>query len=139
MVDALRRVRGMVTVDGTVVDVHPTASASAIEVETEVTGYIDACDAPLRHAAADAAVAAAVRDGLYAIEQAVEFTFYTYGATIDELREYIRDSWRDARIDEATVGRTRDALRRFPGSRPRSRERVVVTSLRPRRGAGNGV
>ena len=130
MVDALRRALGMLTLDGIVVDVHPTEAASAIEVEAEITGYVEACDAPLRHAAAGAALAAVVGQGLFAIDQAVEFTFYTYGDTIEELRNYVQENWNDARLDDATVSRTRDALRRSRGARPRSRERVVVTTLR---------
>ena len=130
MVDALRRAHRMMTLDGIIVDLHPTASASAIEVGEQVTGHVDAADAQRRHAAADAALAAVLETGLFVVEQVVAFTFYTYGDTIDELRDYIEENWRNARVDETTVSRTRDALSRAPGVRPRSRERIVVTTLR---------
>ena len=116
--------------DGILVDLHPTSATSAIEVGEELAGYVDADDARERHAAADAAIAAVLERGLFVVEQVIAFTFYTYGDTIEELREYIEENWRDARIAEETVSRTRDLLQRMPGARPRSRERVVVTTLR---------
>jgi len=131
MVDALRRAHRMLAADGVVVDLHPTAAESAIEVGAEETGYVEAGDAIERHAAADTALAAVLESGLFVVDQVVAFTFYTYGDTIDELREYIEENWNDARLDDETVARTRDALRRTPGARSRTRERVVVTTLRP--------
>jgi hypothetical protein len=132
MVDALRRAHRIVTPAGVVVDLHPSASPAAVEVGDRLTGYVNAADGRRRHAAADAAIATAVAEGLFAIERIVEFAFHTHADTIDELREYIEDHWRDARLDEATVSRTREAARGIPGARPRSRERVILTIMRPR-------
>ena len=64
-------------------------------------------------------------------DQATTFTFYTYGDTIEELRDYIEENWRDSRIADRTVERTREALRHAAGVRPRTREVVHVTRLRP--------
>jgi hypothetical protein len=131
MVDALRRAHRIVAADGVVVDLHPSASAAAVEVGDRVSGYVDAADAPLRHAAAGAAIAAAVNEGLFVVERTGEFPFHTYADTIEELREYIAENWCDARIDGETVRRTRALMRGTPGVRPRSRERVMLTVLRP--------
>ena len=98
------------------VDLHPSASPALVEVADRTTGSVDAAD-PLRHAAAGVALATAVDEGLFAIERLVEFTFYTYGDTIEELREYIAENWRAAQIDDETVDRTREALRAIPGVR----------------------
>jgi len=130
MVHALRRAHRMLAADGLVVDLHPTAAESAIEVGAEVTGFVAAGDAIERHAAADSALAAVLESGLFLVDQVAAFTFYTYADTIEELREYIEENWRDARLDDPTVARARKALQRSPGARPRSRERVVVTTLR---------
>jgi len=132
MVDALRRAHGIVTPDGIVVDLHP-ASAAVVEIGSRVTGEVDAADGARRHAAADAAIGAAVHEGLFAIEHTVEFAFHTHADTIEELRDYIEEHWRDARIDDTTVRRTREAARRMPDERPRARERVTLTVMRPRR------
>lgn len=130
MVDALRRAHRLLTPGGCVVDLHPTATHAAVEVGACRIGPVDAGDAPLRHAAAGVALAAAVNDGLFTVERSLDFTFYTYGDTIDELRDYIVDNWRNARIDDDTVKRTRQALRDRPGAKPRVLENVIITRLR---------
>jgi hypothetical protein len=131
MVHALRRAQDMVTPRGCVVDLHPTDTPATVESGT-TTGHVDAGDAPLRHAAADAALATALREGIFVAERSLVFTFYTYGDTIDELREHVQKTWRNARIGDRTVERTREALRRAPpGTRPRIREEVRITRLRP--------
>jgi len=132
MVDALRRAHRIVTADGIVVDLHPSASPAVVEIGDCLTGSVAVVDGQRRHAAADAAIATVVREGLFAIERRTEFAFHTHADTIDELRDYIEENWRDARVDEATVGRTRAAARELPGERPRAREQVILTVMRPR-------
>jgi hypothetical protein len=132
MVDALRRAHRIVTPDGTVVELHPSASAAVIEVSDRAAGHVHTGDAPIRHAAAGAAIASAVAEGLFAVERVVTFPFYSYADTIEELREYIEENWRDARVEDDTANRTRALLRGAPGVRPRAREHVILTVLRPR-------
>ena len=131
MVDALRRAHRMVMPTGLVVDLHPSSAAASVEVDGTSTGHVEAGDAPLRHAAADSALAAAVDEGLFAVDHTLVFTFYTYGDTIEELRDYVVENWREGRIDDETVDRTRKALRHASGVRPRIREHVQITKLRP--------
>ena len=131
MVDALRRAHRMVRPNGWVVDLHPTAAHASVEVGAHTTGGVEAGDAPLRHAAAGVALATVVDAGLFAVERVIDFTFYTYGDTIEELRDYVVENWRNGRIDETVVHRTREALRDAPGMRPRVREQVRLTTLRP--------
>jgi len=130
MVDALRRAHRMVKPNGWVVDLHPSAARAPVEVAGNKTGHVEAGDAPLRHAAAGVALAAVVNEGLFAVDHALEFTFYTYGDTIDELRDYVVENWREGRIDDETVGRTREVLHDASGTRPRIRDLVHVTKLR---------
>src|ERR1051325_9401445 len=110
MVDALRRAHRLVTPTGVVVDLHPTAERAAVGVAGHTLGHVQANGAPERHAAADAAVRTAVDDGLFDVERAVDFDFYTYGDSIEELRDHIVENWRDAQIDDDVVQRTRRAL-----------------------------
>jgi hypothetical protein len=131
MVDALRRAHRMARPAGFVVDLHPSAAPALVEVGARATGRVEAADAPLRHAAAGVALAAVVDERLFAIERVSDFTFYTYGDTIEELREYVVENWRNAQIDDETVDRTREALRAVSGARPRIREQVLATKLRP--------
>jgi hypothetical protein len=132
MVDALRRAHRIVTPEGCIVDLHPTATCARVEVGTRRTGRVAAGDAPRRHAAATAALAFIVEEGLLAIEAAMEFAFYTYGDSLDELATHITENWKNARIDEETLTRTRQVLRAERREIPRVREQVRITRLRPR-------
>src|SRR4051794_34966319 len=111
MVDALRRAHAMLAPGGRVLDLHPTAVASSLLVGDVVTGHIDAGDAPLRHAAAGAALAAVVADGIFVVERGLDITFDTYADTVDELRDYVADNWRNASIGDESMARTQEALR----------------------------
>jgi hypothetical protein len=131
MVDALRRALHLVVSRGSVMDIHPTAADASLEVGAACTGRAEAGDAPGRHAAAAGALAAVVGDGLFTVDRTHAFTFYTYGDSAEELREYIEENWRNATIDAETMRRTREALRANPRAKPRVREHVQVTMLRP--------
>ena len=132
MVDALRRARRIVRPDGFVLDVHPTSAYAVLEIGSHVVGTVSPGDAPQRHQAATKAVTTAIERGWFACEAAAEFSFLTYGDSIDELRDYITENWRDTTIDAATVARARAALETRPGRKPSVREHVHAVKLRPR-------
>ena len=134
MVDALCRAHAMVKPDGYVVDLHPSAALAVVEVADQPTGFVSGTDSPLRHASAGMSLAAVLNRGLFTVEGTAEFAFYTSGETIEELRDFVLAKWIDNWIADDTVERTRAALRRSPGARPRARETVLVTKLLPRVG-----
>src|SRR5579871_1453899 len=114
MVDALRRAHRWLRPHGCVIDIHPTALASTIEVGGRIVGSIQTADAPARHAAA--AVAA---DGLFVIAGTDVFDFYTHADSLSELRDHIDANWRDACVRA-------DA----PDAEPvRAHEQVRITKL----------
>ena len=121
----------MVRSNGCIIDLHPTAIPAAVEIAGQWVGDIEADDAPRRHAAADAAVAEVLDAGLLTVERRREFTFYTYADSIEELRDHVAATWRNARIGDAVVQRARQALAGAPGARPRAREQVRLMRLRP--------
>jgi hypothetical protein len=139
MVDALRRAHRVLRPRGRLIDFHPTSAHASVEVAGEITGELDAGDAPRRHAAATEALATIVGEGVFAVDRTLEFPFYTYGDSIDELAEYIAENWQNARIGNDAIARTREALRRARGAKPRVRERVLVTKLRPQRTLGSSL
>ena len=132
MVDALKRAHRMVTLDGCVLDIHPTDAPASVQVGALTIGLVDNGDAISRHAAAGTALTTVVDARLFDLADIVDFNFYTYGDTIEELRDYIAENWRDARIDENTVKAARSAISAAPtGVRPRALEHVRLTTLRP--------
>jgi hypothetical protein len=132
MVDALKRAHRIVRPDGVVLDVHPTSAYALLEVGSHVIGTVSPGDAPERHQAATDAVATAIARGWFSCADTVEFAFLTYGDSIDELREYLTDNWRDTTIDAATVAHARAALQSRAGLKPAVREHVRIAKLRPR-------
>jgi hypothetical protein len=130
MVDALQRAYRLLKRDGVLIDVHPTAADASVEVGAVCTGRVDAGDAPGRHAAAARALAAVVDAGLFEVDRTHSFTFYTYGDSAEELREYVEGNWNNAKINDDTMKRTSEALRADPQARPRVHEHVQVTTLR---------
>ncbi len=136
MVDALERSHRIVGPDGCVLDLHPTEEQALVQMGERTIGPVDGGDAPVRHAAAGAAVTTVVREGLFDADRVIDFDFSTYADTIEELRDYIAENWRSTRIDERTVEAARAAA---PASvRPRTLERVRLTVLRPSARGGWG-
>ena len=132
MVDALRRAHRWVAPDGYLVDVHPTDTRAVVRVGDLVVGPLDDADAPARHAAAGDALTAAIALRLFERIAAVEFDFHTYADSAEELKDFIARTWGTTRIGQATADAAHAAHMRAPaGVRPRTRERVVLTTLRP--------
>lgn len=133
MVDALKRAHRMVSLDGCILDIHPTDAPASVHVGALTVGLVDSGDAISRHAAAGAALATVIDASLFDVADIVDFNFYTYGDTIEELRDYVAENWRNARIDEHTVEAALSAIGAAPtGVRPRTVEQVRLTTLRPR-------
>ena len=131
MVDALRRARRWVTPDGSVIDIHPTAVDAWLEIDDQRIGPLDGGDAPERHANATAAVDAALDEGLFVAASAVDFLFFTYGDSLDELRDHIAAHWRSTRIGDALYESARARRRADPrAGRPRVVEQVRLTVLK---------
>lgn len=130
MVDALRRAHEWVTAAGCVIDVHPTEVPAWLEIGGEAIGPLDSADASERHARATAALDAAIHEGLFVVMAAEEFTFRTYGDTVDELRGYIADRWRSTRIGPALAETARVRFGAHPAvGRPCVVEWVRLTVL----------
>ena len=131
MVDALKRVGNWLTPQGVALDLHPTAAVATVIVGDAVAGPIDPGDATARHQAATDAIAAAAAEGVFAIDDALEFEFSTYADSLEELNEHILEDWREARIGDETLARARALLDEKRGVPVRVRERVAATLLRP--------
>jgi hypothetical protein len=129
MVHALRRVHGMMTPSGVVIDIHPSADAAVILVGDTGAGVVVSEAGSVRHQAATDALAIAANERLYRREDSIEFDFFTYADSIEELRDFILANWRDTAIADDVI----DRARALAGSRgqPRAGERVSMSLLRP--------
>jgi hypothetical protein len=139
MVDALHRAHGWLRPTGLFVDIHPTAEPAYLEVQSAagIVGVgrvndIDEQSGPSsRHAKADAALAAAVTRGWFAIEARREFSFHRYADTVSELRSHVQGKWRGAALDQAALQRAATLQGTEPNARLWVREQVSIARLRP--------
>jgi hypothetical protein len=131
MVHALHRAHGLLAPGGRLVDLHPSVETARVEANGTSIGTLDAGQADLRHAAADAALARSLDAGLFAVESEREFWFWTYGDSIEELRDHVHASWQHSRVGDPLIARARDAVQADPGTVLRLAERIRICRLRP--------
>ena len=131
MVHALHRAHGLLAPGGRLVDLHPSIETARVEADGISIGTLDAGQADRRHAAADEALARALDAGLFAVESEGEFWFWTYGDSIEELRDHVHASWQNSRVGDRLVARAREAVRADRGTVLRIAEHVRISRLRP--------
>ena len=131
MVHALHRAHSLLASGGRLVDLHPSGETARVEADGVSIGTLDAEQADRRHAAADAALARALDAGLFAVENEDEFWFWTYGDSIEELRDHVHASWQHTRVGDPLIARARAAVQADRGTVLRIGEHVRITRLRP--------
>jgi hypothetical protein len=132
MVHALHRAHALLAPGGCLIDLRPTAETARFEAGGLPIGPLDADQADRRHAAAEAALARVVADGLFHVDAVHEFWFLTHGDSAAALREHVHTSWRDSRVGDALVARANAARRANPGLALRIAEQLRITRLLPR-------
>jgi hypothetical protein len=129
MVDALRKVKQWIAPSGRLIDLHPSADVARVLVGEEFAGLVNPGGATARHQGATDALASVAREGLFTIEDAVDFEFSTYADSLDELNQHVLENWRETRIPASTMARARSLVTLH--SAPVSlRERVLASRLR---------
>src|SRR3954470_20182906 len=127
MVHALHRAHALLAPGGCLIDLRPTAETARLEAAGLAIGALDAEEADRRHAAAEAALARVLAEGLFAVDAQHEFWFLTYGHSAEALREHVRISWRDSRVGDALVARATAVRRANPALALRIAEQLRIT------------
>jgi hypothetical protein len=135
MVHALEIVHTLLQPDGALIDIHPSGDPPPVVVRDgarhTVAGWVGESDDFAEYAQADAALAAAVERGLFALERQGVFTFVTHTDSLAGLREYFASEWSDATLDEDTAQRIEALLASAGGDREVIlRESVRIARLR---------
>ena len=136
MVDALCRTRLWLKPDGCLIDLRPADTIPEVIVGSgerrDVVGVLTVEDERhQRHAAAHRALADVLDRHVFVLDEAREFTFLRYADSVEELREYIAEKWKQTRLGDATCLRAAAALSGRPRARLWLRERVAIRRLRP--------
>ena len=111
MVHALEEIRRLLKPAGVLIDIHPAAVASPIEIQEgvkiEVAGYLSVAQWCTDFQQADEALTEIVRRGLFSVEREAEFDSLAYYTSAAELRtaqkESIEKFARDARSINESV------------------------------------
>jgi len=92
MVHALEEIHRLLRPAGCLIDIHPTLAATLIEVHRggTITFSAPVSDQSSQYVQyAEDALEGVVKDGLFTIEQGIEFEWRTYASSVAELRDYI--------------------------------------------------
>jgi hypothetical protein len=135
MVHALREIWRVLAPDSLLLDLRPLSGAWPVEVVgaggVMVTGHVDESEDIADDRAADAALAAVEREGLFVRERDGDFDFSWYWDSLDEAQAYIAEKWTEARVPEEVLAETqRQMARAGEGARVRATARVVISRWR---------
>jgi hypothetical protein len=92
IVHALEEIYRLLGPGGILIDIHPTMAPTLIEVHHggTITFSAPVPDQSFQYIQyADEAIAVVIKDGLFTIEEDIEFEWRTYASSVDELRDYI--------------------------------------------------
>ena len=115
MVHALETIHDLLKPGGVLLYIHPTNEPAAIALRLREqiipAGWINESDDYVEYEWADAAVNAAVNDGLFTQERCGTFEFVWHADSMNELRAYLAEEWKDAIIDDVTAMRIEELLK----------------------------
>ena len=114
MVHALEQIHQLIKPDGQLIDIHHSTELAAIEIRLRdrifSAGWLHETDDYVEYELADQALSAVVTSDLFQLEQNGIFSFVWYADTLEELRAYLAEEWKDAIIDDVTFTRAKDLL-----------------------------
>lgn len=149
MVHAPKLLHGLLKPDGRLIDIRPSGEPPQIELVLASAakqspaafqrciplGRLGETDGFVEYFRAAAAVASAIQDGWYQLEQRGVFRFITQAESVAELRRYLAENWQDAILAEDIECWADELTDRLApqAARPTIRliERVRILRLRP--------
>jgi hypothetical protein len=112
MVHALEKIHSLLEPDGFLLDIHPSSEPPPVEVRVGdkyyLAGWLKEEDEYIEYIRADEALQTVIEQGRFAVEKGGTFTFNTYAGSLDDLREYLKDVWEDAILDDQVAGRVEE-------------------------------
>ena len=115
MVHALEQISQMLKPDGILLDIHPTNEPAAIAVRLREqlipAGWLHESDDYVEYEWADEALQRVVDDRRFALERVGMFEFVWHADSLNDLRAYLAEEWKDAIIDDMTAMRIEELLK----------------------------
>ncbi len=107
MVHALEKVARLLRPDGILIDIHPSQQPPQIEVNTAeerfAAGTLQESDDFVEYEQADRALAQVQSQGLFSLEAVNSFIFTIHAPSLDELRNFLAENWKDAILPQESV------------------------------------
>jgi hypothetical protein len=114
MVYALETVHSLIKPGGLLIDIHPGLEKAWVEVRANGKDYfldvVEETDDYVEYQQASDALAQVVDRRLFSFEEAGKFLFFIHAESMEEMREFLAENWKDSVINESVDGKARDYL-----------------------------
>jgi hypothetical protein len=132
MVHALETIHSLINPGGVLLDIHPGQDKSWVEVRVNGKEYLldvlEETDDYIEYGQANDALSQVVKNGLFNAEESGKFIFLIHSASMDELREFLAENWKDAILNESLDGKAREYFSKAADSyEVLIREEVLIT------------
>jgi hypothetical protein len=135
MVHALKSIHRLLAPGGLLLDIHPTDEPAGIYLgrgrSQQFIAWLEETDGYEEYRQADRAVAQALQNGLYRLEQHSFFWFTIYAASLPELEQFLKQEWKDAVIPAQAWQQLQSLQSGKPPGKIRLRERIQINLLAP--------
>ncbi len=125
MVHALDKAHRVIRPGGALLDIHPLPDEPLLEVRVDevrhAAGVIHETDDGIEYRQAEAALADAIREGLFRVEIDEQLEFRRYADSLADLQQYFAEAWKDAFIDPPVARRIETLL-----ATPRAGTELIV-------------
>jgi hypothetical protein len=115
MVHALETIQHLLKPGGILLDIHPTNEPAAVAVrlleQIIPAGWIDESDDYVEYEWADEALQRMVDNRPFMLERMGTFEFMWHADSMNDLRAYLAEEWKDAIIDDVTAMRIEELLK----------------------------
>jgi hypothetical protein len=105
MVHALETVHTLIKPGGFLLDIHPGTNKARVEARVNGKEYfldvLEETDDYVEYGQANDALTQAIVQKLFTVDEAGKFTFIIYADTIEEMRAFLTENWKDAVLNES--------------------------------------
>ena len=132
MVHALETVHALIKPGGLLIDIHPGLDKAWVEVRVNGKDYfldiVEETDNYIEYQQANQALTEIVKRGLFSGEEAGEFIFMIHADSMDEMREFLSENWKDAILNDSLDGKAGEYFSKAAESvEVLIREEVLIT------------
>ena len=134
MVHALEQIHDLLKPDGHLIDIHPNGEPVEfilpLEDGQQFIGYMQETDDYIEYHQSNEAIETVVDHGLFQVEKAGEFEFFTHADSFDELKTFLDENWSDAVITDEVIANARKLEREHGKRKVFAREQVRIGLLK---------